>query len=606
MTRTRTFLLSSLLPILPALLLTGCPTRPDDGGEVVGTKTPPSTNDAGTDTGAPKGPTPTADGSTNTGSTNVGLPSLRISSPASNVSANGTLAITVEVDSGVAPATIQLLIDGATLTTLSAPAPYHYAWDTTAIADGQHVVLAQATVNGQVVSSPPINVLTDRTAPTITSTTPASGATNVVLRAPITVKFSEPIAASSFGGSSISLLAGGAIVTTTATLAADGLSALVTIGSSSSLALPATFTATLAPTITDLAGNQIKASAWTWNVPDWIKYAPVASSTPPALAVGPNFQPTLAYTRCITPAGGSSCLNDLFVAASDGQAWNSLGQVPELTGAGSLDLDSQGRPIAAGVGVVGSSTLPSILLATWNGSTWDNSIAPIVALSNPTLPIVRLDPAGHPFVVWTDGIANVDLDVEVARWTGTAWDRSFGKFGLSKADSASLIFAANGNPIVGFSQGGGSILNAVTTSSFRAWNGTAWISATANLGLASSVALDTAAEPMMLASNTVEHYASGTWLPAVASPIPYSAAGGDSVLTTGPDHQPVVAWLDITAPFHVGLARFNGTAWNSRAGIFNAGGVVANQPPGVLVDGRGSVWVFWSEGTNANVWMSNY
>ena len=68
----------------------------------------------------------------------------------------------------------------------------------------------------------------------------------------------------------------------------------------------------------------------------------------------------------------------------------------------------------------------------------------------------------------------------------------------------------------------------------------------------------------------------------------------------------MVAWLDTTAPLHVGLARWTGAAWNARPGLFNAGGVVTGEAPGLLVDGRGSVWVFWREGGVANVWMSNY
>jgi hypothetical protein len=586
MTRTR------VLTLLSVLLLAGCPTRPDDGVKVAG----------------PPAPGPTADGGTDTGGSKAAA-TLRIASPASDVSTNGTVAITVAVDGGAAPVTIQLVVDGATLTTLSAPAPYRYSWDTTGIGEGQHTLLAQATVDGQLIASPPVTVIVDRTAPIIASMVPAAGAVNVVLRAPITVTFSEPIAASSFTSSSVALQAGGTVVATTATLSADGLSAVVTIADFSSFALPATFSATLAPTITDLVGNAIKAPvAWSWNVPDWIKYASVGSSTQPALAVGPNFQPTLAYTRCLTAAGASSCADDLFVAASDGQAWNSLGQVPALVGPGSLDLDPQGRPIVAGVGVAAGLSDVSLRLASWNGSDWDSSIAPFTIATTSAVvanPLVRLDPSGHPVVAWRDGIASINADLGVARWTGTAWDQSFGKFGLTNAESASLVLDGSGNPIVGFSQGGGSLFS-VTTSTFRSWNGTSWISATSNQGLAPFVALDTALEPMMLAGATVEHYAGGTWLPEIASAIPYSTAAGNPHLTTGPDHRPVVAWLDTAAPLQVGLARWTGAAWNTRAGLFNAGGVVTSEAPGLLVDGRGSVWVFWREGGAANVWMSNY
>jgi hypothetical protein len=78
-------------------------------------------------------------------------------------------------------------------------------------------------------------------------------------------------------------------------------------------------------------------------------------------------------------------------------------------------------------------------------------------------------------------------------------------------------------------------------------------------------------------------------------------------LTTGVDHLPVVAWLDTTGPAKVGLARWTGTAWNARDGLFNANGIVLNtESPGVMVDARGSAWVSWREGSSVNVWMSNY
>jgi hypothetical protein len=587
MTRTR------VLTLLSVLLLAGCPTRPDDGVEIVGPPEPVPTADSGTDTGATKGAVAT----------------LRIASPASNVSTNGTVAITVDVDSGTAPATIQLVVDGTALTTLSAPAPYHYTWDTTGVADGQHTLLAQAMVDGQATASPPVTVFVDRTAPTIASAVPATGAVNVVLRAPITVTFSEPIAASSFTSSSVALQAAGAGVATTATLAADGLSATIVINDVSSFTLPATFSATLAPTITDLVGNPIKApAAWSWNVPDWIKYASVASSTQPVLAVGPNFQPTLAYTRCLTAAGASSCTDDLFVAASDGQAWNSLGQVSTLIGPGSLDLDPQGRPIVAGVGVAASSPLESVLLASWNGSSWDNSISPLGIDSTYAFtasPSVRLDPSGRPVVAWKDAVTATEADIGVARWTGTAWDKSFGKFGLTNVTTFSLILDGSGDPLVGFSIGTASLVS-FPEASFRAWTGSAWTFGSDILLAPPFVAIDQSGEPMMMQGSTLDHFSSGAWLPAISTPLPVSANWGGPHLVTGTDHQPVVAWVDTTAPLHVGLARWTGTAWNARAGLFNAGGVVASEAPGVLVDGRGSVWVFWREGGAANVWMSNY
>ncbi len=608
MTRTNTLMLLSVL------LLAGCPTRRDpDEVKIVGTTPAPDagTPDAGKPAGKPAG-TPDA-GTPDAGTPDAGtpvapLPTLRITSPASNTSTNGVVAVTVDVTGGTAPATIKLIEDGTVLATLDSPAPYTFTWDTKGIADGTHTLVAKATVAGESISSAPVTITVDRTAPKVVSTTPAPGATNVVLRAPIAVTFSEPILASSFTASAVTLQVGGAVVPTTATLSSDGMSAAIAITDLSSFALPATFSVTLATAITDLVGNAltVPAAPWTWSVPDWIKYAPIASTTVPAVAVGPNFQPVIAYTRCI--ASGSTCLDDLFVAESDGQAWNSLGQVPNLIGPGSLDLDGQGHPVVAGIGNPPGSILASLLLATWNGSAW-GSISPLgidTTYAFTASPLVRLDPSGRPVVAWKDAVTATAADVGVARWTGTSWDKSFGKFGLTNVASASLILDGSGNPIVGFIVGGTG-LGSLSTASFRAWSGTAWTSSGSILLGEPFVAIDQASEPMMVAGATVDHYSSGAWLPAISIAVPASSNSGDFHLATGLDHKPVVAWLDTTATVELGLSRWTGTQWNARAGLFHAAGVVATtEPPGVLVDARGSAWVYWREGSSVNVWMSNY
>lgn len=587
MTRTNTLMLLSVL------LLAGCPTRRDpDEVKIVATTPAP-------DAGTPEAP----------------LPTLRITSPASNTSTNGIVAVTVEVTGGTAPATIQLFEDGTVLATLDSPAPYTFTWDTKGIADGTHTLVAKASVDHESITSVPVTITVDRTAPTVVATTPAPGATDVVLRAPIAVTFSEPILASSFTASAVTLQVGGAVVPTTATLSSDGMSAAIGITDLSSFALPATFSVTLATTITDLVGNALTVPtvAWTWGVPDWIKYAPIASTTVPAVAVGSNFQPVIAYTRCIANSS-STCLDDLFVAESDGQAWNSLGQVANLIGPGSLDLDAQGHPVVAGIGTPAGS-LPSVLLASWNGSAWDSSMSPLgidITYAFTASPIVRLDPSGRPVVAWKDAVTATEADVGVARWTGTFWDKSFGKLGLTNVSSHSLILDGSGNPIVGLCEGVSSI-GTVAKAAFGAWNGNSWTFSGSNNSEVPFVVLDGGFEPAMVVGGTVDHYSNGSWLPIVSGTTPIDNSAEVPHLAMTSDHQPVVAWIEAGRPGKIGLARWTGTQWTARAGLFNAGGVVTldamgapAEPPGLVVDARGNAWVYWREGSSVNLWMSNY
>src|ERR1017187_3346317 len=152
--------------LLPLLLLTGCPTKAK------------LDFDGSTQSDGSADETPTT-------------PTLQITSPIDGTYIKGTLTVTVTATGGKAPATVSLLVDAATnpIATATAPSPYSLSWDTSAVAEGAHTIVAKAIVAGQTITSAPITVNVDRTAPSVVATTPTTGATNIVLRAPITVTF---------------------------------------------------------------------------------------------------------------------------------------------------------------------------------------------------------------------------------------------------------------------------------------------------------------------------------------------------------------------------------------------------------------------------------
>lgn len=569
----------ALIPTLFSLvLLAGCPTRPSGG--------------------SPSGRSMGGSGSS--------VPTLQIVSPASNTPTNGAVTITVAFEGDTAPPVVTILGDGAVLGTIDGPAPYGGILDTKSLAEGPHVIVAEANVDGEPVRSAPITILVDRTAPTVASTTPATGAVNVVLRAPIEVTFSEPILASTFTSSAVSLQIGDGVVATTATLSADGTKATIAIDDLTAFALPAKLTVTLAATITDSAGNALTGpvAPWSWNVPDWIRYAPLSSYHPPVLAVGPDFQPVLAYTQCLANSG-AGCVYPLAVAANDGQSWNTLGQLNNVFGPGSLDLDNQGHPIVAGSSSDAATGGATLVVAAWNGTAWDDSIPALPIDDSFALPspAVRLDPSGRPVVAWIQSLSSTTSDVAVGRWTGSQWDRSFGLLGLPGVTSQILILDGNGNPIVGWNRS--SFL-----SGFSAWNGTAWSSPRSNIFTNEPfVALDQALEPIMLDQETatvVDRYANGTWSQEIAASVPVGSYSQNPHLAVTPDHEPVIAWIDTSGTAKVGLARWTGAQWVARAGLFNANYGVMAEAPAVVVDARGSAWVAWRENLTVNVWMSNY
>lgn len=92
---------------------------------------------------------------------------VNISSPAGTAYTNGTLNVQTTVTGGT-PESLELLRDGSTLATLSAP--YTYAWDTSALPEGGFSLGVRATKGGKSVQGEAHTVFVDRTAPTVSLT----------------------------------------------------------------------------------------------------------------------------------------------------------------------------------------------------------------------------------------------------------------------------------------------------------------------------------------------------------------------------------------------------------------------------------------------------
>jgi hypothetical protein len=121
---------------------------------------------------------------------------------------------------------------------------------------------------------------TDAGAPTVTATSPASGATGVLVSVPVTATFSEALNASSVGDTSFTLSNGASNVT--GTISYDGTTATFT--PAANLAYTTAYTATLTASVKDAAGNSMSGN-YTWSFttgasPDTT--APTVTTTSPA------------------------------------------------------------------------------------------------------------------------------------------------------------------------------------------------------------------------------------------------------------------------------------------------------------------------------------
>ena len=95
----------------------------------------------------------------------------------------------------------------------------------------------------------------DATPPTVSSTSPVDGATNVARSALLTASFSEDMFAITFDDTSFTLANNGSV---SGTVSFDGVSNIASFEPTTSLSPLATYSVNLSTAITDLAGNPLE------------------------------------------------------------------------------------------------------------------------------------------------------------------------------------------------------------------------------------------------------------------------------------------------------------------------------------------------------------
>ncbi len=216
----------------------------------------------------------------------------------------------------------------------------------------------------------------DTIPPQMISLTPANGSKDAPSKAPIVVVFSEVIKADTVTDSSVSVTGkGGLSLDKSLELSSDGKT--LTINLLNAVEPPSTVTLTLEPTITDLAGNALQTSPWSFEIPFWLTISNALDVTPdnfafqPSIAVGENGNLFVAWYE----KDRVTNQNRVYVEQWDGNTWQHLGNTLNTTSTNSasdpsLVVDSQNRPSVAfqeNDSVTGDN---SIYVKRWNGSTW--------------------------------------------------------------------------------------------------------------------------------------------------------------------------------------------------------------------------------------------
>jgi len=144
-------------------------------------------------------------------------------------------------------------------------APPDYDNPTDSDTNNTYVVEVTATDGTATVTQSVTITVTDATPPTVSSTTPASAATGVDRDVVITATFSEDMFATTIDGSSFTLANTGSVA---GTVSFNGATNVATIAQTRALALLTSHTATLSTAITDLAGNALASTSWSFTTAD--------------------------------------------------------------------------------------------------------------------------------------------------------------------------------------------------------------------------------------------------------------------------------------------------------------------------------------------------
>lgn len=288
------------------------------------------------------------------------------------------------------------------------------------LAEGTHSFTATATdaVGNTSAASAVATVVVDRTAPSVLSMTPASGATNIWSRDPIVVKFSEAILASSVASQSVAVQASGLAVLLKSTALSDDGKTLTLVPDPAWLPpVPATATASLSG-LTNLAGNPLPFTQWSWELPEWQEpanaFIPGDFVDGLASAVGPDGVTFVAWS-------GDMGVGHVPITLVQIGTQNVIGTPPRARSSkmpASFAVDSTGRIVIAYC--IPSTASPSgVQVSRYEASAWVNLGDPVS--SNGTGPILMIDGADRPVVLWSEPVGSVK-HLFAKRWNGSGWD----------------------------------------------------------------------------------------------------------------------------------------------------------------------------------------
>ena len=326
---------------------------------------------------------------------------MSVSAPASGATVSSTVSVSANASDNVGVAGVQFLLDGVSLGAEDTVAPYTVSWNTTSATNGAHSLTARARdaagnqTTSAIVSVTVSNAVPDTTAPTVSVSAPAAGAT-------VTGTVSVSATASdNVGVVGVQFLLNGA------NLGAEDTAAPYTVSWSSASAANGVYT--LTARARDAAGNQttsVGVSATVANAaPD---------TTPPTVGVS-------------APAAGATVSGTVSVGATASDNVGVVGVQFLLDGA-NLDAEDTAAPYTVSWNSAGSTNGAHTLSARARDAAGNQITSAVVSVT-----VSNAAPSGLVAAFgFNEGagttLADLSGNGNVATISGATWT-TVGKFG---------------------------------------------------------------------------------------------------------------------------------------------------------------------------------
>ncbi|NOK17539.1 Ig-like domain-containing protein [Corallococcus carmarthensis] len=505
-------------------------------------------------------------------------------SPMEGAPVGSTARLQVQL-TGAAPDRVELLVDGAPVTTLDAP--YSLTWETWRVSEGAHVLVVRALRNEHVFLSAERTVVVDRTRPRMIAQVPVISASNVAVRTPIQATFSEPLDGASVNGQSIQLVAEDGRLDASILLSGDGRT--LTLNPASPLPVNQRIQVVMADTVVDFAGNRLESTgpAWGWSVPAYLQWgAPQifgkieeSTAVETSLRVGSDARPVVAWTQNGTVRAKRWA----------GEDWEYLGA--PLSGAtgsdvwgNALQLDPVGRPMLAWLEYATGSQ-SQIHVRRWNGTAWEPmGTFMTTSLTQGYIPWMGFSSGvrGLPVVAWRERNSTQE-QVVFRQWNGSSWVSMAAPVPMKSAATVNYMgfdLDVSGRPVLTFSE---TESGKAAVGRVMQWNGTAWTEFSAGLGLLPMTrVVDDAGRVFVggsgwgngVRAGLIKQWDGSTWV-TVGEPLADIAGGTDrGVDAMALDSHGSLVVLASEAPSATETAsrigqtrRWTGTQWESLGGI---------------------------------------